>query len=130
LEIGAIANNPLARGDVRELVLQATDPDGNPLKLTLSTLNGYALPSFVTFTDNGNGTALLRVAPGDGDRGDYTLTLTAADNGDGGGAGAIQSVSTSFVVSVGRLVTSRLGIIRSGLRRRIRKEVLARLRWR
>jgi YD repeat-containing protein len=99
-ETGAIANNTLARGDVRELVLQATDPDGNPLQLTLSTLNGYALPGFVTFTDNGNGTALLRLAPGDGDRGDYTLTLTAADNGDGGGAGAIQAVSTSFVVSV------------------------------
>lgn len=99
-EIAPISNNTLARGDVRELVLQATDPDGNPLQLTLSTLNGYALPSFVTFTDNGDGTALLRVAPGDGDRGDYTLTLTAADNGDGGGTGAIQSVSTSFVVSV------------------------------
>ncbi|WP_404783509.1 putative Ig domain-containing protein [Altericista sp. CCNU0014] len=99
-EIAPISNETLARGDVRELVLQATDPEGNPLQLTLSTLNGYALPSFVTFTDNGNGTALLRVAPGDGDRGDYTLTLTAADSGDGGGAGAIQSVSTSFVVSV------------------------------
>jgi hypothetical protein len=41
-----------------------------------------ALPRFVTFVDNGNGTGLFTFQPGLGDRGNYA-NLFATDNGDG-----------------------------------------------
>ncbi|MDM9385689.1 CARDB domain-containing protein [Chlorogloeopsis sp. ULAP01] len=100
-QISEFSNITLNRGEVQELVLQATDADGDPLVLQLKPEStGYELPSFVTFTDNGDGTGKLRLTPGVEDSGDYTLVLTATDNGNGGGGNAVQQDEYTFVVSV------------------------------
>ena len=71
--------------------------------MTLSVVNGipgYALPSFVTLTDNGGGNGILHFNPPAGNRGTYTLTLLATDNGDGLGSAGVQTGSYTFVVTV------------------------------
>ncbi len=62
-----------------ELPVAVTDPDGDPLTLTVT-----GLPAFASFTDNGDGTGRFRFAPLTGDRGDYEIALTASDGHDGG----------------------------------------------
>ena len=57
------------------------DPDGNALTLELPTCR--ASPPSPT----GQRQGLLRIAPGDRDRGNYVVTLLARDDGDGDGAG-------------------------------------------
>lgn len=58
------------------------------------TLTVSGLPSFVTFTDNGNGTGLFQVAPTAGVTGYYGgITIIAKDNSD-------SSTTTSFNITV------------------------------
>jgi hypothetical protein len=80
-----------------------SDAIGSPLDFRVTT-SGYpvaalsesgTLPTGVTFTDNGNGTATLAGTPGAGTGGSYPLTLTAS-NGVGTAA------SQSFTLSVDR----------------------------
>jgi hypothetical protein len=52
----------------------ATDPDGDALTITASTL-----PAWLTLTDNGDGTALLAGTPSNEDAGDHPVTLLASD---------------------------------------------------
>jgi large repetitive protein len=100
-EIAAIASQTVRRGEVLDLPVTVTDPEGNPLTLTAeSGLPGFPLPSFVTFTDNGDGTGRFRFAPGVGDRGDHPVVLRAADDGDGGGPWAHLTSSLTFLVTV------------------------------
>ena len=42
---------------------------------------GRALPDFVSFSDNGDGTGELTIAPGAGDRRAYTVGVVATDQG-------------------------------------------------
>ena len=97
-----IVNQVVNRGQVLTLPVQATDADGNPLQLVATgDIIGdvpQALPRFVTFVDNGDGTGLFTFQPGFGDRGNYTLNLFAMDNGDGGGAATILKSTETFVV--------------------------------
>ncbi|MDB5349218.1 MAG: hypothetical protein JWN86_465, partial [Planctomycetota bacterium] len=79
----AIANQTLARGASLDLLVQATDPDGEALALTANGLPALPIPAFATFTDHGDGTATLHFAPGTGDRGIYPITLRVQDGGDG-----------------------------------------------
>ncbi len=72
---------------VLDLPVSATDPDGDALTITASTL-----PPFAQLTDHGNGTATLRLAPGYADAGAYPVTLTASD-------GALSS-SQEFTLTV------------------------------
>ncbi len=90
-----IGNQTLAEGATLDLSVQASDPD--PEKLTL-TVTG--LPSFATFTDNGDGTGSFDFAPGVGTRGNYTINVTATDTGNGLGPLAVLSDTQSFVLSV------------------------------
>ena len=76
----------LNEGDSRTLGLAASDPDGDPLVLTIS-----GLPGFAGFIDGGNGTATLSLNPAFGDAGIYTLTATATDS---------KGAATSFVFQV------------------------------
>ncbi len=88
-------------GQSFDQAVSAVDPDGNPLTLSVSNgISGYALPGFVTLTDNGNGTGVLHFNPPAGNGGTYTLTLTATDNGDGLGAAGVLTGTTSFIVTV------------------------------
>lgn len=100
-QISEFTNVTLNRGETRELVLRVSDADNDPLVLQLKAEStGYNIPDFVKFTDNGDGTATLRLTPLDSDGGDYSFTLTAADSGDGGGVNAVQQDEYTFVVSV------------------------------
>src|SRR5262249_41708530 len=74
----AIPNKTVDRDATLDVPVQATDPGGDPLALTVS-----GLPRFGTFTDHGDGTGTLHFAPGVGDLGDYTLTVTATYDGHG-----------------------------------------------
>jgi subtilase family serine protease len=77
----AISNQTVQRGEVLDLTVNTTDPDGDALTITGMGVGGFDLPDFVTLTDNGDNTANLHIAPVDGDRGDYTIVLTATDAG-------------------------------------------------
>src|SRR3546814_13407316 len=41
------------------------------------------VPGFITLTDNGDGTGVIRIAPGANDRGKYSILAFATDDGDG-----------------------------------------------
>lgn len=97
-QIEPIGNPAINAGETQDIVIRATDVDGNPLSFSLTQQGGVALPDFIELTDNGNGTATLHLAPTNQDGGNYTLTVTATDNGDG--SGAALSNSYSFVVAV------------------------------
>ena len=65
----------LDEGITLDLVVSATDPDGDPINLTSSRL-----PPFATFIDNGDGTGTLTLAPGFEDAGFFPgATITASD---------------------------------------------------
>jgi hypothetical protein len=65
----------------------ATDPDGGAL-----TITAPSLPSWLTLTDNGDGTALLAGTPTNDDAGDHAVTLLASDG--------ILTTEQSFTVTV------------------------------
>ncbi|MBU0765575.1 MAG: hypothetical protein KJ607_12135 [Bacteroidetes bacterium] len=69
--------------------ITATDPDVNDI-LTITCTN---LPAWLSFTDNGNGTAVLTGNPGSGDVGTYNVVLTVCD-------GTV-SINQSFTIAVG-----------------------------
>ncbi|MGE3310329.1 MAG: Ig-like domain-containing protein, partial [Limisphaerales bacterium] len=97
--LAPVENLSVDRGQILEVPFSSTDPDGNPLTWNLDNESpGYPLPSFVTFQVLPDGTAVMRLEPGDGDRGDYPLILSVSDDGDGTGA-ALTTVR-SFVVTV------------------------------
>jgi hypothetical protein len=78
--IDAIADQTVTEGETGQVSVSASDPDDD--SLTLSKTSG---PSFVTLTDDGDGTGSLEIAPSSGDAGTYTVTVEAAD-GNGGTA--------------------------------------------
>lgn len=96
-----IPNQTVARGEVLALPIAVIDPDGDPITLSAtSALEGFPLPGFMTFTDQGGGHAVLRVAPGFNDRGDYPVVIRAVDDGDGGGDAAVQRTEFTFNITV------------------------------
>jgi hypothetical protein len=98
--IAPITNQSLNRGEVVDVVVQATDDDGDPIALSAAGLPGLGIPSFASFTDNGDGTAVLHLTPGFGARGNHSITITARDDGDGGGPSAVLSAEHTFIVTV------------------------------
>jgi len=103
-EIDPISNYTIARGEVRDVPVLATDLDGNPLTLRIeNAIPGYDLPAFISFTDNGDGTGVVHAAPGATDRGDWSIRVIATDDGDPGGGGGdadVLSGEFTFVISV------------------------------
>jgi predicted transcriptional regulator len=67
-----IADINVDEGQVAATALNATDPDGDAISLSLATG-----ASFATLTDNGNGTGSVTAAPGFSDAGDYPSSVTA-----------------------------------------------------
>jgi len=82
-----IDNPTLNVGDVRDLKLTATDPDGDALTLTVSPL-----PAFAAFVDLGNGTGTLSLNAGQAPPSTYALIATATDS-RGATAGLALSVT-------------------------------------
>ena len=78
--VDAISDQTVTEGETAQVSVSASDADGD--SLTLSKTSG---PSFVTLTDNGDGTGALDIAPQSGDAGTYTVEVTA-DDGNGGTA--------------------------------------------
>ncbi len=90
--IEAIPNQTVARGQVLEIEIRASDADGDPVTFTLENA-----PAFITLSkaNPAQRTATLRIAPPAGDTvALYTLRLNAAD-GRGG-----NSTSNAFTVAV------------------------------
>ncbi|WP_167020240.1 fibronectin type III domain-containing protein [Chitinophaga sp. Cy-1792] len=65
--------------------VSATSDPGKQLTLAVA-----GLPSFGTFTDNGNGTGVLNFAPTADNTGSYTITITANDNFGGSSSKSFQ----------------------------------------
>jgi sugar lactone lactonase YvrE len=72
--LGDVANRTIDEGATAAVNFTATD--GNQDPLTFSIANK---PGFATFTDNGDGTATLQLAPGFTDAGVYNITVSASD---------------------------------------------------
>lgn len=71
-----------------QITINATQPGGLPLTLTATNL-----PSFATFSDNGNGTATISATPQVGQAGSYDIPVTA-NNGTTTGMGTVHVTIT------------------------------------
>ncbi|RMF57203.1 MAG: hypothetical protein D6748_11655, partial [Calditrichaeota bacterium] len=75
--INPIPDQTMNEGETLTVAVSATDPDGD--NITLTALN---LPTFGSFTDNGNGTGTLTFNPGFDDAGVYpNIQVIATDDG-------------------------------------------------
>ena len=78
-EVTAIEEKTVAVGDVLDIPLEAIDPEGADIELSVQIGQSTLLPNWATLTDNGDGTGTLSVAPQPGDRDDYLVTVTASE---------------------------------------------------
>ncbi len=72
--IDDIPNQVVKETELLELIITASDPDGDPITLTAADL-----PTGCTFTDNGDGTGKVSWTPDFGQAGSYTPEITADD---------------------------------------------------
>ena len=73
--LASIADQTMTEGETKTVQFSATDLNlGDSLSFSITNK-----PGFGTFTDNGNRTASLALAPGLTDSGDYTITITVSD---------------------------------------------------
>jgi hypothetical protein len=73
----SIPSQGMNEGDTLNVAVSSTDPDGDNITLMVNNL-----PSFCTFSNNGDGTGSLRFTPGFANAGDYQdLRIIAKDNG-------------------------------------------------
>ena len=76
--LAAIDDQQVEEKQVLDLNISASDADGDAL--TFSATN---LPAFAVLTDNGDGTALIKFSPNEGDAGTYNgITVTVSDGKD------------------------------------------------
>ena len=78
-DLAEVNNVELMVGQVVEIPVLATDPDGDSIGLTLERVN-----NFITLTDNGDGTGVLRLAPtwADVRSCPYATRIIASDTGN------------------------------------------------
>jgi hypothetical protein len=86
-----IADQNMVEGEVLNIPLSATDPEGQNITLTAT-----GLPVFCTLTDNGNGTGAIDCSPLVGSDGSYPITVTATDDGS-----VPASSNAPFLLTVG-----------------------------
>ena len=72
--IAALADIEMDENSIAAVQVVATDPDGDAIGL-----QAIALPSFASFSDNGDGTAGILLQPDFFDGGSYSVTVRAAD---------------------------------------------------
>jgi PKD repeat protein len=72
--LAAVADLAMNEGTTAQTAVSASDVDGDDLHLTLA-----GAPAFATFTDNGDGTGVIRWAPGFSAAGTYHPTVTVSD---------------------------------------------------
>ena len=93
-QLTPIVDQTVQGGQTLDVPVTAVDPLGGKLTLAVS-----GLPSFGTFTDNGDGTGTFHFAPGLPAKGNYTITIQATDDGRGGQTPPMSS-QESFVLDV------------------------------
>ncbi|MFT3746773.1 MAG: PA14 domain-containing protein [Agriterribacter sp.] len=74
--------------------VSASDDPGETFTLTASNL-----PSFITFTDNGNGTGNIQVTPQAGNKGVFNVNITATDNYGASTTGVVKIYITDKNIS-------------------------------
>ena len=73
--LASIDDRVLEEGSTLNVAVSASDPDGDPLILSVS-----GLPDFAAFTDNGDGTGILTLTPDFDDSGVYSnIEITVSD---------------------------------------------------
>ncbi|MBX7218565.1 MAG: IPT/TIG domain-containing protein [Blastocatellia bacterium] len=88
--LASIPDQTVKPGEVRSLPIAAADPNGNEgLRLSLQTVLPY-----VTLSDNGNGSGMLRLAPGIGETKGGAVAVVVTDPGGLTG-------QTGFIVTIG-----------------------------
>lgn len=88
-----IGNQMVSEGEMLQIMVTATDPNGDAL--TMSAAN---LPTGASFIDNGNGTANFSWGPEYNQAGNYPVTIIVNDNGN-----PAESDSEEIVITVGNL---------------------------
>jgi hypothetical protein len=78
-------NTTVESGSTFTYNITTTDPDAGDIR----TLNAVGLPTWLTFTDNGNGTATITGTPNQNQLGLFNIAITATD---GGGLKATQNI--------------------------------------
>ncbi len=94
--LSAVADQRLEVATTASVALSSVDADGDTLTLNLSNT-----PAFVTFTDNGDGTGRIDMAPVDGDEGHYEITVLVHDDGV-----PLRSDSQAFTILVSSAPTA------------------------
>ena len=84
-----IADQSVDENQMLAVPVSASDPEGD-----VPVLSASNVPSFASFTDNGNGTGSLQANPDFTDSGNYAITVTATDS-----AGSVDSQSFTLVVN-------------------------------
>ncbi|MCP5058661.1 MAG: tandem-95 repeat protein [bacterium] len=74
--LGAIGDQVVNEGETLDLMLSASDPDGDGL-----TISASSAPASSTFQDNGDGTASFSWTPAFGSTGNYAVSFSVVDNG-------------------------------------------------
>lgn len=74
--LNSIGNQTVAEGQSLNVGITATDADDDGLAFSTT-----GLPSFVSLTDHGNGSATLDINPAIGDAGTYLVMVSVEDNG-------------------------------------------------
>ncbi len=74
--LASISNPTVTAGDSQSILVTATDPNGDDIALSVTNL-----PTYASFTDNGNGTGTLVISPEISDIGSLAITVTATDDG-------------------------------------------------
>src|SRR5262249_13363931 len=87
-----------SRGGELNISVVASDPDAEPMILSAEGLPSYPIPDFMTFTDHGDGTGTLHVAPAGLVRGSYPITVHVHDGGDGD-RNAVLRAEATFIVT-------------------------------
>ena len=92
-QFDALASQNSGEGVELSFNVQATDPDGNAIALTISNS-----PIGAVFTDNGNGNGngIFTWAPDFGQAGNYTVMFTATDDG-----APVQSDTLDVTITIG-----------------------------
>ena len=75
----------------------------------LSATSTPALPSGVTFTDNGNGTATLAGTPPPGSQGSYLLTIKAANSAGTASQSFLLTVNSGLAITSAAAATATAG---------------------
>ncbi len=75
--VTAIDDQTVTEGDDLTVDVGTTEPDGDPVTLTIASTPDAS--GFVTLTDDGDGTGTIDIAPQAGDAGSYDITVTATD---------------------------------------------------